>query len=153
VYPSPFADVTALAARRIRAFGPDGAFGLAPPGQAGLLGEQVSSLDAGAADDRWVASVLNAADYGDVDAAGDGLPAVTRIRLSGPDAAAGEMVAVALNGTVTAVSVTYTVEGDEAYYLMVMMNPAHFVDGANRIELFHVTGAGRQRAVQQIAVG
>jgi hypothetical protein len=153
VYPSPFADVTALAARRIRAFGPDGAFGLAPRGQAGLLGDQVSGLDAAAADDRWVATVLNAADYVDVDAAGDGLPAVTRIRLSGPDAEAGEVVAVALNGTVTAVSVTYTVEGDEAHYLMVMMNPAHFVDGANRIELFHVTGAGPERAVQQIAVG
>ncbi len=153
VYPSPFADVTALAERRIRSFGPDGAFGLAPRGQAGLLGAQVSSLDAAAADERWVATVLNAADYEDVDAAADGLPAVTKIRLSGPDAEAGEVVAVALNGTITAASVTYTVEGDEAYYLMVMMNPAHFVDGANRIELLHVTGTGPERALQHIAAG
>ena len=152
-YPSPFEDVTALARRRIRNFGPDGAFGLAPPGQASLLGNAVTSLGAAAADARWVASVLNAADYEDVDAAADGLPAVTRIRLSGPDADAGEVVAVALNGTVTAVSVTYTVEGDEAFYVMVMMNPAHFVDGPNQIELFHVTGAGADRELQRIDSG
>jgi hypothetical protein len=152
VWTSPLADVVALGAGRVEWFGDRGVFGLAPPGYGGLLGRAVSDLEAAPASGRWAAKVLNAGDYANVAVADDVLPVATKVRLSGPDAEADEVIAVALNGTVTAVTITYELEGEEGIFMTAMMNPAHLVDGANRIELFHVTGAGAEPALQRIEV-
>jgi hypothetical protein len=152
VWTSPFADVVALGAGRVEWFGDRGVFGLAPPGYGGLLGRDVSDLEAAPASGRWAAKILNAGDYENVAVADDVLPVATKVRLSGPGAEADEVVAVALNGTVTAVALTYEIEGEEPLFMTAMMNPAHLVEGTNRIELFHVTGAGAEPTLQRIEV-
>jgi hypothetical protein len=115
---------------------------LRPRGSPDLVGEtvDVTDLEASALEARVRSPEL----YESVDTTGDTIP----VRIAGilyGDVDGGEILAVAVNGTIGAVTRSY--EDEEQVSFLAMVPPGLFVDGANQIEIIEVTGDGVLRHI------
>lgn len=127
-------EALALAKRKIEHFGNDGPFGLAPPGYAHLLGVKVASVSLEDTD-SYSAFLFNAANYRDVDLTAPALPTWVRGTMTTPDDAyRHEIVAVAVNGEIAAITRTFETDKGETAFGM-MIPPDSLVDGDNTITL------------------
>ncbi len=143
-------EVRAVAARKIAHFGPHGPFGLAPPGQADLLGVPIDTLDIEPGEGT-TATIENAGAYRDVDLDGPSLPAWIRGTVIAEEPLVGDyVIAVSVNGSVAAVTRTY-VNDDGAIEYGALIPPAAFRDGANDIELILIEGEGTARTFSVLA--
>ncbi len=150
---SPFPDVLALAAHRLETFGPDGAFGLAPPGYADLLGTPVEDFEVEPAG-RFAVRIPDGEAFRDVDLDAAEIPVVVRgqLRRRAGQRDPGDVVAVAVNGTISAVTETYALEDRDGIFFVAMTNPAHLVDGANDIQVFLVTDSGGRSSLRALTL-
>lgn len=141
-------EARAIAARKIDRFGTGGPFGLAPEGLADLLGTSVAGMDAEAS--SIFATVRDRTAFGNVDLDAPSLPARVRGVLTGDVPAGDFVVAVALNGSVAAVTRTETTD-DGVVEFAAMLNPDQFVPGANEVELFFVDTSSGARVLRAIS--
>ncbi len=137
-------EAIAIAARKIHHFGPDGPYGLAPNGYGDLLGVATSDLQI-VTDEAFRSFRTSEGTYTDVDVDGPALPTWYRGVLRTPDDEyRDEIVAVAVNGTIAAVTRTYLSDSGNTAYGM-MIPPAALVDGRNEIEVLLIQGTGASR--------
>lgn len=125
-------------ARRIEQWFPDGdPWALQPFGTPDLVGERIDADSLTMSDIRG--EVREPQLYANVDTTGPVIPARVGAVLEG-DVDGDEIVAVAVNGRIAAITRSYVFEGEVA--LLAMVEPGFFVDGANRIDLLEVTDDG-----------
>lgn len=125
-------------ARRIEGWFPGGdPWALRPEGSPDLVGQEVDVADLGPS--SITGRLMDAELYEDVDTTGDVIPVRIGATLSG-DVDGSEVVAVAVNGVVGAVTRSYVHEGEPA--VLAMVKPNYFIDGPNRVDLIEVTDAG-----------
>ena len=137
-------EARAVAARKVSHFGPDGPFGLAPPGHADLLGVSVTDIDVEPGSGS-TASIRDRDNYADVDLDGPSIPAWIRGVISPSPADTGELiVAVAVNGEIATITRTF-VDEDGAIEYGALIPPDALRDGANDVELILVHGEGTNR--------
>jgi hypothetical protein len=118
---------------------------LAPYGR--LVGAPVGAIGSRGRIPGARATVARRADYRSVSRASGWLPAMLRARVNG---AAGEHVAVALNGTVAGVGPMYTDRG--RVQAAAMLDPRFFRDGENTVTLYRVTGDPGSPVLEEIPV-
>lgn len=82
--------------------------------------------------------------YEDVDTTGSVIPVRVGAVLGGT-ADGDELVAVAVNGEIAAMTRSYVFEGEAG--VLAMVRPEHFVDGANRVDFLEVTADGDLRLI------
>ncbi|MCL1593612.1 MAG: sulfatase-like hydrolase/transferase [Actinomycetia bacterium] len=125
-------EARAIARRRIDHFGTDGAFGLAPPGYAQLLGFDIT--DVGSDVDARV-TLRNSSVYRDVDPSAPVVPTwvVGTVTLDS-DLQREIVVAIGVNGRVEAVTRSFVSENG-AIEIGAMIPPRSLVAGVNDIEL------------------
>jgi Sulfatase len=126
----------AVAARIERLFPGGDPWALRPPGSPDLVGTTPSS----SGDSRLTFRLLEPELYDDVDLDSDMVPARIGAELGGP-VSGSEVLAVAVNDRIAAVTRAYISEGQASF--LAMVDPASFQPGANRIEVFEVTDDGR----------
>lgn len=137
-------EALALARRKIEHFGSDGPFGLVPPGHGDLLGVDIASVTLEETD-LYSAFLINRANYQDVDLTAPALPTWVRGTMATPGEDYNhEIVAVAINGEISAITRTFeTDEGATAFGMMIP--PDTLVDGPNTITLLLITTDGQSR--------
>jgi hypothetical protein len=137
-------EARAIASRKIDHFGPDGPFGLAPPGHADLLGVSVVDITVGPGTGA-IATIRNRDDYGNVNMAGSSIPAWIRGTVTPNTADTGNLIiAVAVNGNIAAITRT-SVNDDGTIEYGAFIPPDALRDGENDIELILVDGEGTAR--------
>jgi hypothetical protein len=137
-------EARAIAARKIDHFGTDGPFGLAPPGQADLLGVSVGDLDVEQGTDAS-ASIRDLENYANVDMNGPSIPAWIRgVVTPGPSDNGDMIVAVAVNGEIAAITRSF-VNDDGAIEYGALIPPSALRNGNNGIQLIVVRGDGAGR--------
>jgi hypothetical protein len=143
-------EARAVAARKVEHFGGDGPLGLAPPGQADLLGVSVADIDVALASDT-TASIRDLDNYSNVDLDGPSIPVFIRGVVTPGSSDSGDMiVAVAVNGEISAVTRTF-VNDDGAMEYGALIPPSALQDGDNGIQLLIVRGVGADRAFSHLA--
>jgi len=137
-------EAIAIAARKVDDFGADGPYGLAPDGYADLLGVATSALQI--VDSEAFRSLRTSeGTYADVDLEAPALPTWYRGVLQTPyDGYRDQIVAVAVNGKVAAITRTYLSDSDNTSFGM-MIPPSYLVDGRNEIEVLLVQGSDTSR--------
>lgn len=137
-------EARSVASRKVELFGDDGAFGLAPPGHADLLGRRLEALVIEPT--RGVhATIGNLASYRDVDKDAPALPTWIRGEIAASDPLDGNIViAVAVNGEIATVTRS-DVHEDGVTRFGAMIPPDALVDGPNEITLILVVGVGAER--------
>jgi hypothetical protein len=143
-------EARAVAARKIAHFGTDGPFGLAPPGQADLLGVSIAEIDiesrSGAS-----ATIRDVDNYASVDLDGPSIPAWIRgVVTQGPSDRGDMIVAVAVNGNIVAVTRTF-INDDGVIEYGALIPPDALHDGDNGIQLIGVRGNGANRVFFHLA--
>jgi hypothetical protein len=142
-------EARAIAARKIVHFGEDGPFGLAPPGQADLLGVALEDIDLQTGS-GITATIRDRISYTNVDTDGASLPAWIRGSITATPTEADDMtIAVALNGRIVAITRTFVDDADNTLFGM-LIPPSSFVDGANDVELILIDGEGSERAFTRL---
>jgi len=137
-------EARAIAARKINHFGDDGPYGLAPTGQADLLGISIAAIDVESGSGS-TASIRDLDNYADVDLAGPSIPVWIRGVVShGPSDTGDLVVAVGVNGSIVAVTRTF-VNDDGVIEYGALIPPDALRDGMNDIELILVHGEGANR--------
>lgn len=130
-------------ARRIEQWFPGGdPWSLRPPGSPDLVGHQIDV-------DTLPASTFSGAMreprlYDSIDLSREVIPSRVGAVLDG-DVDGTEVVAVAINGVIGAVTRSYVYEGEVA--VLAMVPPRFFADGANRIDLIEITDSGELRLI------
>ena len=125
-------------AERIESWFPDGdPWVLRPEGSPDLVGVAV---DVDALEPSSIVGQIREEElYLDVESSAPVIPARIGAILSG-DVDGSEFVAVAVNGTIGAVTRSYVLDGEVA--LLAMVEPHNFVDGANRVDLLEISSDG-----------
>ena len=143
-------EARAIAARKIEHFGPDGPFGLAPPGQADLLGVSIADIDIGPG--TGVSATIRDIDaYASLDIDGTAIPAWIRGGIIPSPQDTGDMIiAVAVNGQIAAVTRTFVNDDGNVEY-GALIPPAALQDGDNGIQLILVRGEGTSRTFFHLA--
>lgn len=130
-------------ARRIEEWFPGGdPWTLRPESSPDLVGQRIDAETLRTAD--ITGRVREPELYEDVDTTGPVIPVRVGAVLEGA-ADGDELVAVAVNGEVAAVTRSYLFE--EEVGVLAMVKPEQFVDGANRIDFLEVTPAGELRLI------
>jgi hypothetical protein len=143
-------EARAIAARKIQHFGPDGPFGLAPPGQADLLGVPVADIDVERGSGA-TAFIRDSGNYTDVDVEGPSIPAWIRGTITpGPSDKDDMIIAVAVNGEIAAVTRTF-VNDDGAIEYGALIPPSALHNGNNGIQIIAVSGEGSDRTFSHLA--
>ena len=143
-------EARAIAARKIDHFGADGPFGLAPPGQADLLGVSVADIDLQSGS-GMSATIRDLDNYANVDVDGSSLPAWIRGGITPTPTDTDDMIiAVAVNGRIVAITRTFVNDDGNTEYGM-LIPPSSFVDGPNDVELILVRGEGSERTFTLLA--
>ena len=143
-------EARAIAARKIAHFGPDGPFGLAPPGQADLLGVPVASIDVEPGSGTS-ATIRDLDNYSNVEMDGPSIPAWIRgVVTPGPSDTGDLIIAVAVNGEIAAVTRTFT-NDDGAIEYGALIPPSALQDGDNGIQLIIVRGDAADRTFFHLA--
>jgi hypothetical protein len=133
-------EARALAARKIEHFGSDGPFGLAPGGHADFLGVSVETLVLEETD-AYDARLMNSTNYQDVDLAAPALPTWVRGTMKTPNTEyEHEIVAVAVNGEIAAITRTFETDKGETAFGM-MIPPDSLINGNNDITLLLIKDA------------
>jgi hypothetical protein len=129
-------------AERVATLFPGGdPWALRPPGSPDLRGRLI---DPGSLERSEISGEIKEPHlYRNVDTSGEVIPARIGATLEG-DVNGDEVLAVAVNGVIAAVTRTYLDGSDVA--VLAMVEPAFFVDGSNRIDLLEV-GDGRLRLI------
>lgn len=151
---SPYSDdgieLAQVVERKYEIFGPGDLdpYRLAPPGTRSLIGREAPQ-NASPADAR--ATIEGVEVYSDIDLSGPTLPALLRGQIEVEQLGREDpVVAIALNGTITAVTEIYeTSEGDLLF--QAMLPPQRFVDGDNLIELFLVEQVARRAVLLSLS--
>ncbi len=134
----------AIAEGKIDSFGTTGPFGLAPPGQADLLGVSIADVDV-QTNSGTNATIRNTNAYADIDLDGPEIPSwISGVITPKPSDAGDLIVAVAVNGQIAAVTRTF-VNDDRNVEYGALIPPNAFRDGANRVDLILVQGEGTDR--------
>jgi hypothetical protein len=134
----------AALARKTRLFR-HGLYGIGPHPE--LIGKDVSGTSARAAGlGAQVTPELRGL-LGKVDTHSSFLPANITGRLTGDRARRGIPLALALNGKVVAMGWSAMLKGDKHVYFSFLAPPDAFHDGANRAELFAVSGSGELQRI------
>jgi hypothetical protein len=132
-------------AARIERWFPDGdPWALRPAGSPDLIGQQVDTTTLPEAALTWRLKEPDL--YQAVDPAGDVIPVRVAGALIG-DADGTEVLAVAVNGVIGAVTRSYA--SDDKVGFLAMIPPELFVEGANRVELIDVAADGSMRLVER----
>jgi hypothetical protein len=125
-------------AARLEALFPDGdPWALRPVGSPDLLGTTVDGSDL--ASSGIMVHLERPLFYTVVDTQGDVIPSRITASLIG-DVTGDEILAVAVNGTIGAMTRSYLEEGDA--FFQAMLPPELFVDGENEIAVYQVMGDG-----------
>jgi hypothetical protein len=142
-------EALALARRKIEHFGSDGPFGLAPPGYGDLLGVSVASVTLEETD-LYSAFLFNSTNYQDVDLAAPALPTWVRGTMKTPNETYNhEIVAVAVNGEIVAITRTFETDKGETAFGM-MIPPDSLVDGPNDIALLLIKADAGTRTIHSL---
>ena len=150
VFGTDGSEARAVAARKIDHFGPDGPFGLVPPGHRDLLGRSIEEFDVQDGD-GISATVRDRAAFGAVDVDGPFLPAWISGTIEGNDSGGEDLIlAVVVNGRVAAVTRSHETDDAKTEY-GAMIPPGAFVDGDNDIDLVVVSGLGPDREFLRVA--
>ncbi len=137
-------EALAIAARKIEHFGSDGPFGLAPPGHADLLGVSVDSISLESSS-PYQGRLLNSNEYRDVDLSAPALPTWVRGIVTMPEEGySHQIVAVAVNGEIAAITRTFETDKGETAFGM-MIPPDSLVSGANNITLLLIETTNQTR--------
>ena len=141
VFGTDGSEARAIARRRIDSFGTQGAFGLAPPGYAGLLGTPIDDLVIGPVG-AVTATLRDRSGFRDVDTNGPVLPTWVRgtIRFE-DDNTRDVIVAIAVNGKISAITRSYVTEETTTAF-GAMIPPDSLVDGFNDVELLLASNTG-----------
>jgi len=145
VFPADSDAARAIAARKTDHFGPNGPFGLAPPGYADLLGQGTDPIYIEAAETA-IATIRDADVYDDVDLDGPMIPSWISGRIRGvPDGTGDVIVAIVVNGRIAAVTRSDTTEEGVVEYGAIIP-PGAFRDGKNYVRpiLVRETPDGRE---------
>ena len=135
-------------ARRLEELFPGGdPWALRPRGSPDLVGKAV---DAAGPEQAFTWRLAKPGLYDDVDVSGDVIPVRVGGTLNG-DVDGSEVLAVSVNGVIGAVTRSYVFAGEVSF--LAMVPPALFVDGANTIELIHLTAGGEPLLVGGDDVG
>lgn len=130
-------------ARRIEEWFPGGdPWALRPGSSPDLVGQRVDVETLRTAD--ITGRVREPELYEEVDTTGPVIPVRVGAVLEGA-ADGDELVAVAVNGEIAAVTRSYLFEGEVG--VLAMVRPEQFVDGANRLDFLEVTPAGELRLI------
>lgn len=145
-------EARAVAARKIQHFGPDGPFGLAPPGYAELLGVPLGDLSTTASEDVS-ATIRDLDGFAAVDLTGPSLPARISGTIRGVDEGVGNelIIAVAINGEVAAVTRSFISDQSDLIEYAAMIPPSSFRDGSNDVGIYLVGGDEGSRSLSLIA--
>lgn len=150
VFGTDGSEARAVAARKIDHFGPDGPFGLVPPGHRDLLGRSIEEFDVQDGD-GISATVRDRAAFGAVDVDGPFLPVWISGTIEGNDSGGEDLIlAVVVNGRVAAVTRSDETDDAKTEY-GAMIPPGAFVDGDNDIDLVVVSGLGPDREFLRVA--
>jgi len=142
-------EALALARRKIEHFGSDGPFGLAPPGYDDLLGVTVAAITL-EEPDLYSAFLFNSTNYKDVDLSAPALPTWVRGTVTTPNEDyQREIVAVAVNGEIAAITRTFETDKGETAYGM-MIPPDALVDGPNDITLLLIKTTNQTRTIHPL---
>jgi hypothetical protein len=142
-------EALALARRKIEHFGSNGPFGLAPPGYGDLLGVSVASVTLEETD-LYSAFLFNSTNYQDVDLAAPALPTWVRGTMKTPNETYNhEIVAVAVNGEIVAITRTFETDKGETAFGM-MIPPDSLVDGPNDIALLLIKADAGTRTIHSL---
>jgi hypothetical protein len=134
-----------IAARKTDHFGPDGPFGLAPPGYRDLVGQSTDPIYIQAAETA-IATIRDAGVYEDVDLDGPMIPCWISGRIRGiPDGTGDVIVGIVVNGRIAAVTRSDTTEEGVVEYGAIIP-PDAFRDGKNYVRpiLIRETADGRE---------
>lgn len=135
-------------ARRLEELFPGGdPWALRPRGSPDLVG---AAVDAAGPEPAFTWRLTKPGLYDDVDLSGDVIPVRVGGTLNG-DVDGSEVLAVSVNGVIGAVTRSYVFAGEVSF--LAMVPPALFVDGANTIELIHLTAGGEPLLVAGDDVG
>lgn len=134
-------------ARRIEEWFPGGdPWVLRPKSSPDLVGQRV---DTGSLPNSDITGRVREPElYHDVDTTGPVIPARVGAVLGGT-AGGEELIAVAVNGEIAAMTRSYVFKGEVG--MLAMVRPEHFVNGANRIDLLEVTADGALRLIASSA--
>ena len=139
-------EALAIARRKIEHFGSDGPFGLAPPGYRDLLGVSVASVTLEDTDE-YSAFLFNSTNYQDVDLTAPALPTWVRGTMTTPNQAyQHEIVAVAVNGEIAAITRTFETDKGETAFGM-MIPPESLRNGPNTITLLLIQTTNQTRTI------
>jgi hypothetical protein len=137
-----------VASRKIDHFGTYGPFGLAPPGQADLLGLPIAEIDV-RSNSGAVATIENLAAYSDIELDGPSLPLWIKGRITATQDKGDAIIAVVVNGAVAAVTRAHTTDEGTVEY-GALIPPGALLDGENEIEILLVALEGSMRTFNQI---
>jgi hypothetical protein len=128
-----------LALFGVGADGPDRIYRVGP--NQDLVGQEVSALDVTGDSDASVA-LTDPGAYDDVDADGPTLPTWVTGRVSGADGDKLD-VAIAVNGTVRAISNTFRLANSDEDLVAALIPPDSLRDGRNTVEIYQVTNGSQ----------
>lgn len=147
-YPADGAAARAVAARKIEHFGTGGWYGLAPAGHHDLLGTRLDDL-ALVPFSGIATTIRDQSSYANVDLDGPSLPAQVLGTVRTADPLEEDVVlAVAVNGTVAAVTRSYHDE-DGAVRFAAVIPPDSLDDGRNEVAVYLVDGTGPDRTLSR----
>jgi hypothetical protein len=136
-----------VAAQKLEKFPNGDPFGLAPEGTADLLGASVTNLDI-ESEASFSAQLANAEAYGNVDLTADLIPAHIRGTVDRSPSDAPARIAIAINGSIQAITQTFVHEGMVQFQAMIP--PDSFTPGRNEVRLIHIDGNDEGLTLSQI---